>query len=146
MRRFIKLFIKSNKSKGFTLLELLIVLIIIGLLAALVGPKLISRVGESKQKTSKVQIEMLSTALDTLRLDTGKYPDEDQGLEILIKAEDVKNWRGPYLKKKFVPKDPWGNEYIYKYDSETKEVEILSYGADAAEGGTGDDADITSLE
>ncbi len=136
----------KKENKGFTLLELLIVLIIIGLLAALVGPKLISRVGESKQKTCKVQIEMLSTALDTFRLDTGKYPTEDQGLEVMIKAEEVKNWNGPYLKKKFVPKDPWGNEYIYKFNSETKEFTIISYGADAAEGGTDDDADISSDE
>ncbi|MGR3179230.1 MAG: type II secretion system major pseudopilin GspG [Candidatus Anammoxibacter sp.] len=133
-------------NKGFTLLELLIVLIIIGLLAALVGPKLIHRVGEAKQKTGKVQIEMLSTSLDTFRLDTGKYPDEEQGLEALITNSDIKNWKGPYLKKKFVPKDPWGNDYIYKYDSETKSLEIISYGADATEGGKGDDADISSNE
>lgn len=137
---------KYMDNKGFTLLELLIVLIIIGLLAALVGPKLINKVGESKQKTSKVQIEMLSAALDTYRLDTGRYPDEEQGLDALINAGETKNWKGPYLKKKFVPKDPWGNDYIYKYDAETKELEIISYGADVAEGGTGDDADITSLE
>lgn len=136
----------KKDNKGFTLLELLIVLIIIGLLAALVGPKLISRVGESKQKTGKVQIEMLSTALDTFRLDTGKYPDEEQGLNALINASDIKNWKGPYLKKKFVPKDPWGNDYIYKYDSESKEFEILSFGADGVEGGKGDDADISSQE
>lgn len=133
-------------NKGFTLLELLIVLIIIGLLAALVGPKLIHRVGEAKQKTGKVQIEMISTTLDTFRLDTGKYPDEEQGLEALITNSDIKNWKGPYLKKKFVPKDPWGNDYIYKYDSESKEFEVISYGADATEGGEGDDADISSNE
>lgn len=133
-------------NKGFTLLELLIVLVIIGLLAALVGPKLISKVGASKQKTCKVQIEMLSTSLDTLRLDTGKYPDEDQGLEALINDEDTKNWKGPYLQKKFVPKDPWGNDYIYKYNSESKEFEIISYGADGVEGGKDEDADISSLE
>ena len=131
-------------NKGFTLLELLIVLVIIGLLAALVGPKLIHRVGEAKQKTSKVQIEMLGTSLDTFRLDTGKYPGEDQGLEALITNSDIKNWKGPYLKKKFVPKDPWGNDYLYKYDSESKVFEIISYGGDATEGGKGDDADISS--
>lgn len=133
-------------SKGFTLLELLIVLIIIGLLAALVGPKLISRVGESRQKAAKVQIEMLSTSLDTFRLDTGRYPNEEQGLDALINAGEIKNWNGPYLKKKFVPKDPWGNDYIYRHDSEAKEFAIVSLGADNAEGGTGDDADISSLE
>ncbi len=130
--------------KGFTLLELLIVLIIIGLLAALVGPKLINRVGESKQKTCKVQIEMLSTSLDTFRLDTGKYPDEEQGLNALIEAGDFKNWKGPYLKKKFVPKDPWGNDFVYKYNSDAREFEIICYGADEAEGGTGDNEDISS--
>ena len=136
----------KNGNKGFTLLELLIVLIIIGLLAALVGPKLISKVGTSKQKTCKVQIEMLSTSLDTLRLDTGKYPDEDEGLDALINGGDTKNWKGPYLQKKFVPKDPWGNDYIYKYDSESKEFEIISYGADGVEGGKDEDADISSFE
>lgn len=144
MKSFLKSINKNNSA--FSLLELLIVLIILGLLAALVGPKLLSKVGDSKQKTCKVQIEMLATALDSLRLDTGKYPDEDQGLDILIKAENVKNWKGPYLRKKFVPKDPWGNDYIYKFSSETKEFEILSYGSDAAEGGTDEDADVSSLD
>ncbi|MGR3220879.1 MAG: type II secretion system major pseudopilin GspG [Candidatus Anammoxibacter sp.] len=141
--------IKRNLKRydtGFTLLELLIVLIIIGLLAALVGPKLIHRVGEAKQKTCKVQIEMLGTSLDTFRLDTGKYPNEEQGLEALTTNSDIKNWKGPYLKKKNVPKDPWGNDYIYKYDSELRQFEIISYGADATEGGKGDDADINSNE
>lgn len=144
MKRFVNLIAKDNK--GFTLLELLIVLIIIGLLAALIGPKLIGRVGESKQKTAKVQIEMLCTALDTFRLDTGKYPDEEQGLAALINGGDIKNWKGPYLKKNFVPKDPWGNDYIYKYNGETKEYEIISFGGDSAEGGKGEDADISSSD
>ncbi len=144
MRRFKKFLRRRNQ--GFTLLELLIVLIIIGLLAALVGPKLINRVGESKQKTAKVQLEMLSTALDTLRLDTGRYPGEDLGLKGLIEAGDQKNWKGPYLRKKFVPKDPWGNDYVFKVNEESKEIEIICYGFDGAEGGTGDDADISNMD
>ena len=143
--KMIKNLIKYN-NKGFTLLELLIVLIILGLLAALVGPKFIGRIGESQHKAANIQIELLSTALHTLHMDTGRFPDEDQGLEALITASGMKNSKAPYLTKKAVPQDPWGYDYIYKYDSESKEFEIISYGADATEGGKGDDADISSNE
>ena len=104
------------KSRGFTLLELLIVMIIIGLLAALIGPKMIGRVGESRQTVAKQQIEGFSSALEMYKLDTTKYPTQEQGLEALvIQPQGLVNWKGPYLKKKFIPKDPWGNNYIYTY-------------------------------
>lgn len=138
---------KRKESNGFTLIELLIVMVIIGLLAAFVVPKFIGRVGESKQITTKAQIELLSTALEIYRLDTGKYPAQGEGLKALInKSGEVNNWKGPYLRKNIIPKDPWGAEYVYKHPGEHGDYDILSYGADGNEGGTDEDADVVSWE
>ncbi len=138
---------KGKKGNGFTLIELLIVMVIIGLLAAFVVPKFIGRVGESKQITTKAQIELLSTALEMYKLDTGKYPPQGEGLKALInKSGEVNNWKGPYLKKNVIPKDPWGVEYVYKHPGEHGDYDILSYGADGNEGGTDEDADVVSWE
>ncbi|WP_347274204.1 type II secretion system major pseudopilin GspG [Candidatus Kuenenia sp.] len=135
------------RNGGFTLLELLIVMIIIGLLAALIGPKMIGRVGESRQTVAKQQIEGFSTALEMFKLDTTRYPTQEQGMEALVVApHGVENWKGPYLKKKFIPKDPWGNEYVYVYPGENGDYDIISYGADGAEGGDGENADVVSWE
>ena len=134
-------------NSGFTLLELLIVMIIIGLLAALIGPKMIGRVGESRQTVAKQQIEGFSTALEMFKLDTTRYPTQEQGMEALVATpHGVENWKGPYLKKKFIPKDPWGNEYVYVYPGENGDYDIISYGADGAEGGDGENADVVSWE
>jgi general secretion pathway protein G len=138
---------KEKKVSGFTLIELLIVMIIIGLLAAFVVPKLIGKVDDSKIIAAKAQIELISTALDMYKLDTGKYPSQGSGLGALnTKTEDVDNWGGPYLKKEKVPKDPWGVEYVYKYPGEHGDFDIVSYGADKAEGGDDDNKDIVSWE
>ena len=138
---------KRKKSNGFTLIELLIVMVIIGLLGALVVPKFIGQVGKSKQTAAKAQIEMLSNALEMYRLDTGKYPPQGEGLKALInKPGEVNNWKGPYLKKNVIPKDPWGAEYVYKHPGEHGDYDILSYGADGNEGGTDEDADVVSWE
>ncbi|MBM4056106.1 MAG: type II secretion system protein GspG [Planctomycetes bacterium] len=135
------------RNAGFTLLELLIVMIIIGLLAALIGPKMIGRVGESRQTVAKQQIEGFSTALEMFKLDTTRYPTQEQGLEALVVSpQGVENWKGPYLKKKFVPKDPWGNEYVYVYPGENGDYDIVSHGADGSEGGEGEDGDVVSWE
>ncbi|MCR4292595.1 MAG: type II secretion system major pseudopilin GspG [Candidatus Kuenenia sp.] len=135
------------RNGGFTLLELLIVMIIIGLLAALIGPKMIGRVGESRQTVTKQQIEGFSTALEMFKLDTTRYPTQEQGMEALVATpHGVENWKGPYLKKKFIPKDPWGNEYVYVYPGENGDYDIISYGADGAEGGEGENADVVSWE
>ena len=135
------------RNSGFTLLELLIVMIIIGLLAALIGPKMIGRVGESRQTVAKQQIEGFSTALEMFKLDTTRYPTQEQGMEALVATpHGVENWKGPYLKKKFIPKDPWGNEYVYVYPGENGDYDIISYGADGAEGGDGENADVVSWE
>ncbi len=138
---------RARKVLGFTLIELLIVMVIIGLLAAFIVPKFIGRVGESKQIATKAQIELLSTALDVYKLDTGKYPTQDAGLEALInKSDEAGNWKGPYLKKEKIPKDPWRAEYIYNSPGEHGDYDIISYGADGSEGGTGENQDIVSWE
>ncbi len=138
---------KRKESNGFTLIELLVVMVIIGLLAAFVVPKFIGRIGESKQVTTKAQIELLSTALEIYKLDTGKYPAQGEGLKALIsKSGEVNNWKGPYLRKNIIPKDPWGAEYVYKHPGEHGDYDILSYGADGNEGGTDEDADVVSWE
>ncbi len=138
---------EGREVSGFTLIELLIVMIIIGLLAAFVVPKLIGKVDDSKITAAKAQIELISTALDMYKLDTGKYPSQNTGLKALnTKSEDVKNWDGPYLKKEKVPKDPWGAEFAYKYPGEHGDYDIVSYGADGTEGGEADNKDIVSWE
>ena len=129
---------------GFTLIELLIVMVILGLLAALVGPRMFGKVGSSKSKAAKAQISLLETALDTYRLDVGKYPTTDQGLEVLrTKPSDVEKWDGPYLPKD-VPMDPWGKPYVYRAPGEHGDFDIISYGADGRPGGEGEDADVVS--
>jgi len=135
---------KSKKEQGFTLIELLIVMIILGLLAALVGPRMFGKVGSSKQKSAKAQISLFETAIDTYRLEVGKFPTTEQGLQALRVCPDgVIKWDGPYLPKD-VPLDPWGNPYTYKYPGEHGDYEIVSYGADGRAGGEKEDADIVS--
>jgi general secretion pathway protein G len=125
-------------------MELLVVIIIIGILAALVGPKFFGRVDEAKQKAAKAQIELFGTALDALRLDTGRYPTTEEGLKALReKPAGMDNWKGPYLPKE-IPLDPWGIAYIYKSPGDHGEFDIISYGKDKAEGGEGDNQDIVN--
>lgn len=133
--------------EGFTLLELLIVMLIIGLLAAFVAPRMIGKVGKSKRTIAKAQIESLCTALETYKLDTDRYPNQEEGLNALIsQPANVDNWNGPYLAKKNVPKDPWRNDYVYIYPGNNGDYDIVAYGADGREGGEGEDADVTSWE
>lgn len=147
MKNRLRLKLRMLKTGGFTLLELLIVMIIIGLLAALIGPKMIGRVGESRQTVAKQQIEGFSSALEMYKLDTAKYPTQEQGLEALIaQPQGVINWKGSYLKKKLIPKDPWGNNYIYTYPGEHGDYDIISHGADGKSGGDDEDKDVLSWE
>jgi len=135
---------KKNEM-GFSLIELLIVMVIMGLLAALVGPRMFGKVGQSKQKAAQSQMALFETALDTYRLDVGKYPTTEQGLQALrTKPSDSEKWDGPYLPKA-VPKDPWGNPYVYRR-MDNGEVEIISLGANGAEGGEGEDKDISNRD
>ncbi|MDD5722757.1 MAG: type II secretion system major pseudopilin GspG [Syntrophales bacterium] len=126
-----------KKEKGFTLIEVLIVMVILGLLAALVGPKMFGKVGKSKQKAAKAQIALFETTLDTYRLDMGRYPTEEEGLAALReKPEDAENWDGPYLAKE-IPLDPWGTPYVYTCPGEHGDYDIASLGADKEPGGEG---------
>lgn len=134
-----------NNKKGFTLVELLVVMVIIGLLAALVGPRLFPKLGKGKQAAAKAQIELLGQALDQYRLDVGTYPTTEQGLNALSTNPGVDKWDGPYLKKG-LPVDPWGKPYIYQQPGSNGEYDLFSYGRDGNPGGEGEDKDVTSWE
>ncbi len=129
---------------GFTLIELLIVVIILGVLAGLVGPRLFGRVGQSRQAAARVQIELLGAALDQFKLDVGRYPSSQEGLQALQQSPgNAPGWEGPYLKKE-VPRDPWGSPYQYRSPGEHGEYDLSSLGSDGAEGGDGEATDLTS--
>lgn len=130
--------------RGFTLLELLVVIAIIGLLAGYVGPKYFGQLGKAEVKVARAQIDGFDKALDQYRLDVGRYPTTEQGLNaLMIKPAGIARWAGPYLKKE-VPLDPWGKAYIYKSPGEHGDYDLLSLGRDGRPGGTGEDADITN--
>jgi general secretion pathway protein G len=137
--------VRTGMQQGFSLIELLIVIVILGLLASLVGPKMFGKLGMAKQKTAKTQIEMLMTALDAYRLDVGVYPSNGDGLEALVTDPGVSNWDGPYLKKG-VPLDPWGHPYEYSNPGQHGEIDIISYGLDNQVGGTDENSDVVSWE
>jgi general secretion pathway protein G len=133
-----------HRAMGFTLLELLVVMVIIGLLVSYVGPKYFSQVGKSEVKVTHAQIDALEKALDQYRLDNGHYPGTAQGLAALsTKPSGETRWDGPYLKKE-VPLDPWGHPYQYKSPGDHGELDLFSFGRDGQLGGTGEDADITN--
>lgn len=131
------------REHGFTLLELLVVIVIIGLLAAYVGPRYFSQLGKSERKAAKAQIEAFGKALDTYRLDTGNYPTTEQGLAALTtKPDGEPRWDGPYLQKA-IPVDPWGRPYVYRSPGQNDEFDLFSYGKDGQSGGEGDNADVS---
>lgn len=136
--------------RGFTLIEILVVIVVIGILATLVAPNIFQHVGAARSATTASQIEMLGSALDAYRLDNGYYPSTQQGLNALWEMPTMDppaNWRGPYLRKA-VPADPWGAAYLYLFPGQVNVngYDLLSYGADGRPGGTGEDADITSWQ
>jgi len=138
---------KTNQRRvlyhGFTLLELLVVMVIIGLLAAYVGPRYFAQLGKSEQGAAKAQIEAFAKALDAYRLDTGHYPSVDLGLNALVvKPGNEPRWQGPYLQKA-IPLDPWGRAYIYRNSGDSGDFDLLSYGKDGQVGGEADNADVS---
>jgi general secretion pathway protein G len=135
----------SGDDSGFTLVEMLVVIAIIGLIIGLVGPRVLNYLGESKVKAAKIQIESFSSALDLFYLDTGHYPSSSEGLAALVQRPGATpTWNGPYLKRGVVPPDPWGRPYLYRFPGEHGPFDIISYGSDGQEGGTGTAADVTS--
>jgi len=134
----------SNSQRGFTLLELLVVMVIIGLLVSYVAPRYFTQLGKSEVKATRAQIAALAKALDVYRLDTGHYPPEDVGLQALTAAPaNEPKWQGPYLDKA-VPLDSWGNPYIYRIPGEQREYDLISLGKDGKPGGVDENADITN--
>lgn len=133
-----------DRRAGFTLLELLVVIVIIGLLAGYVAPRYFGQIGKSEIAAARAQIDALEKAVDQYRLDTGRFPTPELGLAALVnRPQSEPRWNGPYLKKE-VPLDPWGKPYVYRVPGERGDFDILSYGKDGQPGGTGEDADISN--
>ena len=136
---------RCKRNRGFTLVELLVVLLILGLLAGLVGPRVLKYLGGAKTDTAQLPIEEFGAGLDLFHLEVGRYPTTDEGLVALsVAPAGVDNWNGPYLKKKDIPPDPWGNDYHYRAPGENGDYDLYSLGRDNADGGDGEDADVVS--
>ena len=130
--------------RGFTLVEIIVVITIIALIMTLVGPRVLNYLSESKVKAAKIQIESLASALDLYFLDTGQFPSNAEGLNALVQRPGSAGWNGPYLRGTTVPNDPWGRPYIYRAPGSQSSYDIISYGSDGQEGGSGVAADIIS--
>jgi len=136
----------GGRASGFTLLELLVVIVVIGLLTGLVAPRYFNQIGKSNTKIARAQIDSFEKALDQYRLDVGAYPTEEQGLHALFfRPESVEKWQGPYLRKP-APADPWGRPFRYKYPGERGDYDLVSLGADGQPGGTGENVDVSNWD
>jgi general secretion pathway protein G len=136
---------RRRSERGYTLVEILVVITIIGLIMALVGPRVLNYLTESKVKTARIQIQSFASALDLFYLDAGRYPTSAEGLAVLVRpTAGITAWNGPYLKGGIVPSDPWGKPYVYRSPGEHGAYDVVSLGSDGQEGGTGTAADITS--
>jgi len=137
----------EQRQRGFTLIELLVVLVILGLLMSVVGPRVMKYVGGAKTDTARMQVQELAGALDMYHLEVGRYPSQEAGLLALVEQPaGATRWKGPYLRKSTIPKDPWGNEYIYRFPGQHGAFDLYSLGADGQVGGEGEDAEIGSWE
>jgi len=133
---------RPERQRGFTLMELLVVLAILGLLMSLVGPQVLNQLGGAKTKTAAIQIKDLEQAMEMYKLDVGRFPNNNEGLQALVtKPAGATGWNGPYLKGD-IPLDPWNREYFYKYPGDRGELDIFSYGQNGSPGGEGEDQDI----
>jgi general secretion pathway protein G len=142
---------RKRDDRGFTLIELMVVIVILGILAGLIIPRIMSRPEEARRSKARLQIESLETALKLYKLDNFTYPTTEQGLQALVEPPTVgtlpKNWRkGGYLEKGKVPKDPWGNDYVYLSPGTHGDFDIISYGADGEQGGEDKDQDVNNWE
>ena len=136
---------KKDREGGFTLVELLVVLVILSLIMGLVGPRVLNYLSDARARSAKLQIDSLGAALDLFYLDAGRYPTQSEGLSVLIKRPpSIDDWNGPYLKQSDLPLDPWGNSYFYKVPGQGAPFQIVSYGSDGREGGSDDASDISS--
>ncbi|HEY3132114.1 MAG TPA: type II secretion system major pseudopilin GspG [Acidobacteriota bacterium] len=137
----------EERQRGFSLIELIVVLVILGLLAGLVTPAIMDHLIKARITITKRQISLLETALDSFKVDVGRYPATEEGLHaLLVNPGNIANWNGPYLQKNFVPKDAWKREFIYRCPGQHGEFDLYSFGPDGQEGGQGQNADITSWE
>ena len=137
----------GSASAGFSLIEMLVVLVIIGLIMSLVGPRVLNYLGDARAKTTRLQIESLSNSLDLFHLDVGRYPTTQEGLTALVqRPAGIMVWNGPYLKGGSVPNDPWGNPYVYRSPGNKRPYELISYGPTGREGGEGSASAITSWQ
>jgi general secretion pathway protein G len=137
----------ARRARGMTLIEILVVLVLIGVVMGIVGGNYIQRGEQAKRKAAKIEIGQIAQTLDLFKLEVGRYPTSEEGLQALITAPAAAtNWSGPYWKTGTVPKDPWGNEYKYTFPGQHGAYDIVSYGADGKEGGEGADKDITSWD
>ena len=135
---------KRHGERGFTLVEMLVVITIIGLIMGLIGPRVLNYLGESKVKAAKIQLQSFSSALDLFNLDAGRYPSSAEGLAALVRrAPGVGAWNGPYLRGGDVPNDPWNHPYVYRAPGQRGAYDIVSFGSDGREGGSGTAADLS---